>query len=166
MRLTVYTDFALRVLIYVAVHPEPKPTIAEIAASYGVSRNHLMKVVYELGVAGYLETSRGKNGGLRLARPPQAIGLGELVRRTEPDLDLVECFSADSGRCAITPACKLRGVLHQAKAAFLRVLDGYTLADLVEDPAALRALLDRQPHQDAAPPPSRRVTAPRRADKP
>jgi Rrf2 family nitric oxide-sensitive transcriptional repressor len=145
MRLTVYTDFALRVLIYVAVHPEPMPTIAEIAASYGVSRNHLMKVVYDLGVAGYIETVRGKNGGLRLARAPEAIGLGELVRRTEPDLDLVECFNAANARCAITPACKLRGVLHQAKAAFLAVLDGYTLADLVANRSELQALLARGP---------------------
>ena len=165
MRLTVYTDFALRVLIYVAVHPEPKPTIAEIAASYGVSRNHLMKVVYELGVAGYLETVRGKNGGLRLARTAQAIGLGELVRRTEPDMDLVECFSTISNACAITPTCKLRGVLYQAKAAFLQVLDAYTLADLVENPGELRALLDRDGHQDARPPSPRSPALSRTAVK-
>ena len=106
MRLTVYTDFALRLFIYVAVHPEPNPTIAEIAASYGVSRNHMMKVAYDLGVACYIETVRGKNAGLRLARAPEAISLGELVRRTEPDFDLVECSNAASGRCAITPAAR------------------------------------------------------------
>ena len=148
MRLTVYTDFALRVLIYIAVHPEPRPTIGQIASSYGVSRNHLMKVVYQLGVAGYIETLRGKNGGLRLARPPQHIGLGDLVRQTEPDFDLVSCFSPAAARCAITPACRLRGVLHQAKAAFLQVLDSFTLADLVENRAELQALLVREPAQD------------------
>lgn len=141
MRLTVYTDYALRVLIYVAVHPEPKPTIGQIATSYDISRNHLMKVVYQLGVAGYIETSRGKNGGLRLARRPEDIGLGELVRRTEPDFTLVPCFDADNALCAITPSCRLRGVLFQARAAFLQVLDSSTLADLVENRAELQLLL-------------------------
>ncbi len=141
MRLTVYTDYALRVLIYVAVHPESKPTIGQIATSYDISRNHLMKVVYQLGVAGYIETSRGKNGGLRLARRPEDIGLGELVRRTEPDFALVPCFDADNALCAITPSCRLRGALFQARAAFLQVLDSYTLADLVENRAELQLLL-------------------------
>jgi Rrf2 family nitric oxide-sensitive transcriptional repressor len=141
MRLTVYTDYALRVLMYVAVRPDPRPTISAIAASYGVSRNHLMKVVYQLGVAGYLETVRGKNGGLRLARPAGEIVLGEVVRRTEPDLALVPCFDPVNAPCAITPACRLRGALHQARAAFLQVLDSYTLADLVENRAALAGLL-------------------------
>lgn len=108
-----------------------------------------MKVVYELGVAGYLETVRGKNGGLRLARRPETIGLGALVRQTEPDLDLVECFNPATARCAITPACKLRGVLFQAKAAFLQVLDGFTLADLVENRAELQSLLTRGQPQAA-----------------
>lgn len=148
MRLTVYTDYALRVLIYIAVHPEPRPTIGQIASTYGVSRNHLMKVVYQLGVAGYIETLRGKNGGLRLARSPQDIGLGDVVRQTEPDFDLVPCFSSATVRCAITPVCKLRDVLHQAKAAFLQVLDSFTLADLVENRVELQALLVRGPTQD------------------
>ena len=93
MRLTVYTDFSLRVLMYVALHPERRPTIAEVASSYGISRNHVIKVVYQLGLAGYLETSRGQSGGMRLARLPQDIILGEVVRRTEPDLALVPCFA-------------------------------------------------------------------------
>jgi Rrf2 family nitric oxide-sensitive transcriptional repressor len=141
MRLTVYTDYALRVLIYTAVHPEPKPTIGQIASSYDISRNHLMKVVYQLGVAGYIGTSRGKSGGLRLARRPEDIVLGDVVRRTEPDFTLVPCFDADNALCAITPGCRLRGVLFQARAAFLQVLDSYTLADLVENRAELRLLL-------------------------
>lgn len=141
MRLTVYTDFALRVLMYVALHPERLPTIAEIASSYGISRNHLMKVVYELGLAGYVETVRGKNGGLRLARQPADIVLGEVVRRTEPDMDLVPCFDLGRAACVITPACTLRRALHEARAAFLKVLDGYTLADLIENRSVLSALL-------------------------
>ncbi|MFI4949710.1 MAG: Rrf2 family transcriptional regulator [Caulobacterales bacterium] len=151
MRLTVYTDYALRVLMYLAVHPEPKPTIGGIASSYGVSRNHLMKVVYELGVAGYIETVRGKNGGLRLARRPQDIVLGELIRRTEPDMALVPCFDPVNAPCAITPACRLRGALHQARAAFLEVLDGYTLADLVGNRPALERLLARGDPGQATP---------------
>ncbi|MGH6988213.1 MAG: RrF2 family transcriptional regulator [Caulobacteraceae bacterium] len=143
MRLTVYTDYALRVLMYLAVHPEPTPTIGEIARSHGVSRNHLMKVVYELGVAGYIETTRGRGGGLRLARPPERIGLGEVVRQTEPDLALVPCFEPTRASCVLTPACKLRAALRRAEAAFLDVLDLYSLANLVENHEALRALLDR-----------------------
>ncbi|MBV8682799.1 MAG: Rrf2 family transcriptional regulator [Caulobacteraceae bacterium] len=142
MRLTVYSDFSLRVLMYVALHPDERPTIAEIAASYGVSKNHLMKVVYQLGVAGYVTTLRGKNGGLRLARPAEEIGLGELVRRTEPDMALAPCFESTNGAgCPITPACKLRRALWEARAAFLEVLDAYTLADLVENRAPMRELL-------------------------
>lgn len=150
MRLTVYTDYALRVLMYVAVRGEPRPTIAQIAASYGISRNHLMKVVHELGVAGYLETARGKNGGLRLARPAGEIGLGEVVRRTEPDLALVPCFDPVNAACAISPACRLRGALNQARLAFLQVLDGYTLADLVENRGALQDLLGEALPEPAA----------------
>lgn len=141
MRLTVYTDYALRVLMYVALHPDRLPTIAEIAESYGISRNHLMKVVYELGVGGYVETVRGKNGGLRLARRPQDIVLGEVVRRTEPDMALVPCFEAARSPCVITPACTLRRALHEARGAFLKVLDSYTLSDLVQNRDALSALL-------------------------
>jgi Rrf2 family nitric oxide-sensitive transcriptional repressor len=143
MRLTVYTDYSLRVLMYLAVHPEPRPTIAEIASSYGVSRNHLMKVVHALGLEGYIETLRGKHGGLRLARAPEEIVLGDVVRRTEPDLALLPCFDPVNAPCAITPACRLRGALHQAQAAFLKVLDGYSLADLVQNRSALAQLLAR-----------------------
>ena len=141
MRLTVYTDYSLRTLMYVALHPDRLPTIAEIATSYGVSKNHLMKVVYELGLAGYLETVRGKNGGLRLAQKPEDIILGEVVRRTEPDMALMPCFDPVNARCAITPVCTLRHALHEAQRAFLKVLDAYSLADLVENRSALRDLL-------------------------
>lgn len=147
MRLTAYTDFSLRVLTYVALHPEPKPTIAEIAAAYGISRNHLMKVVLELGREGFIATVRGKKGGLRLGRPASEIGVGEVVRRTEPDMALVPCFAPVAASCVITPACRLRVVMDEARSAFLEVLDGYTLADLVADPDPLAALLARGPSQ-------------------
>jgi Rrf2 family nitric oxide-sensitive transcriptional repressor len=151
MRLTVYSDYSLRVLMYLALHADRRPTIAEIAKSYGISKNHLMKVVYELGVAGYVETVRGKNGGLRLARPPAAIGLGEIVRHTEPDMALVPCFDAAATPCVISPACTLRRALHEATTAFLAVLDRYTLADLVRNPGSLTDLLALGP-LPAAPP--------------
>lgn len=151
MRLTIYTDYALRILMHLAVHEDPKPTISQIARAYGVSRNHLMKVAYELGVAGYIQTVRGRGGGLRLARPPAEIGLGEVVRQTEPDFLLVPCFDPEREVCALTPACRLRGALRQAAAAFLEVLDRYTLADLVENRAALQSLLGAAETPAAAP---------------
>jgi Rrf2 family transcriptional regulator, nitric oxide-sensitive transcriptional repressor len=145
MRLTVYTDFSLRVLMYVALHPDRRPTIAGIASSYGISKNHIMKVVHQLGVAGYIETVRGQNGGMRLRRSAEEINLGEVVRRTEPDLALVPCFEPINSACVITPACKLRRALHEARAAFLAVLDGYSLADLVDNREVLRELFARGP---------------------
>jgi Rrf2 family nitric oxide-sensitive transcriptional repressor len=148
MRLTVYTDYALRLLMYLAVHVEPRPTVAEVATSYGISRNHLMKVVYDLSLAGYVATTRGKKGGLRLGRPAAEIGLGEVVRHTEPDMALVPCAAPEGAPCAIAPACRLKGALFRAQAAFLEVLDGYTLADLVENRAVLGGLLERHAASD------------------
>jgi Rrf2 family nitric oxide-sensitive transcriptional repressor len=141
MRLTVYTDYALRLLMYVAVKEDGLATIAEVADSYGISKNHLMKVAYQLGVAGYVETVRGRGGGLRLARPIDAINLGDVVRHTEPDMALVQCFPPVDAPCAIRPACVLRRALERAGKAFLEVLDGYSLADLVKPRAPLRQLL-------------------------
>jgi Rrf2 family nitric oxide-sensitive transcriptional repressor len=141
MRLTVHTDYALRVLIYLAVRPAGRATIAEIAARYRISRNHLMKVVRELGRTGYVETTRGQHGGLRLARAPDAIVIGEVVRRTEPDFALAPCLETVGGSCVLTPACRLRRALQTATEAFLAALDDYSLADLVQNDAALSALL-------------------------
>lgn len=141
MRLTTYSDYALRVLIYVAVRPDPLPTIPQIAESYGISKNHLMKVVHQLGLAGYLLTTRGKGGGLRLARPAASIVLGEVIRQTEPDMAMMPCFEPINASCAIAPACKLKRAVREARAAFLAVLDGYTLADLVQSRAMLDQLL-------------------------
>lgn len=141
MRLTVYTDYSLRVLMYVALRPDRMVTISEIATSYGISRNHIMKVVYELGVGGYIETVRGQNGGMRLAKTPQDIGLGDVVRRCEPDMALVPCFEPLHAACVITPACKLKRALQRARDSFMSVLDEYSLADLTENREALSALL-------------------------
>ncbi len=141
MRLTTYTDYALRLLMYVAVKDDGLATISEVAASYGISRNHLMKVAHQLGVAGYVETVRGRSGGLRLAKPAKAIGLGDVVRNTEQDMALVPCFDAADKSCTIRSCCALRRALQQASVAFLEELDGYTLADLVKPRGPLRAVL-------------------------
>ena len=126
MRLTRYTDFAMRVLLYLGRQPDRLSPIAEIAGAYAVSQNHLMKVVNDLVNAGYLESVRGRYGGIRLARPPSEINVGALIRHTEDGFDLVDC-----GSCLIAPACGLSSVLDEALLAFLRVLDGYSLADVL-----------------------------------
>ena len=130
MYITRYTDYSLRVLMYVALKGENISTIGEIADSYAISKNHLMKVVQELSAKGYLIATRGKNGGLHLNGQPAAINIGKLVRDTEQDLALVECFSDING-CSITPACQLKTVFAEALEAFFKVLDQYTLADLL-----------------------------------
>jgi Rrf2 family nitric oxide-sensitive transcriptional repressor len=135
MRLTRYTDYALRALIYVGLHEPRQSSIAEIARAYGISENHLTKVVHQLGRLGLIRTTRGRGGGLRLGRPAAEIVIGAVVRQTEDDLALVECFAR--GVCAITAPCRLRRALGEALAAFLAVLDGYTLADLLADEAGL-----------------------------
>lgn len=135
MRLTRYTDYALRTLIYVGLNEPRQSSIAEIARAYGISENHLTKVVHQLGRLGFVRTTRGRGGGLRLARPAAEIGVGAVVRLTEEDLALVECFG--SGNCVITAPCRLRGVLGEALAAFLAVLDRYTLADLLDGGSGL-----------------------------
>ena len=131
MQLTRYSDYSLRVLMYLALEPDRLSTIEEIAGSYDISKAHLMKVVHQLGLRGYVETVRGRRGGLRLARRPEEIRLGDVLRSTEGDMALVECFNPAGSQCAIEPACRLRLVLHDALAAFLAVLDRHTLADLV-----------------------------------
>jgi Rrf2 family nitric oxide-sensitive transcriptional repressor len=133
MRLTHFSDYALRVLMYAAVRGENLITIEETAELYGISRAHLMKVANQLTRAGYLKAIRGRSGGLALAKRPDAISLGDVLRATEPDFALVECFTAGN-RCLITPRCRLRGALHEALAAFVGTLDGYTLADLILSP--------------------------------
>jgi Rrf2 family nitric oxide-sensitive transcriptional repressor len=141
VRLTVYTDYSLRLLMYLALKEDGLATIAEVAESYDISKNHLMKVAHQLGVAGYIETVRGRSGGLRLAKPPRNINLGEVVRWTEPDMALVPCFKPIDAFCAIQPSCVLRGALHRAQAAFVKVLDEYSLNDLVLPRTKLQTLL-------------------------
>lgn len=131
MQLTRYSDYSLRVLTYLALDPERLVTIEEIARSYDISKAHLMKVVHQLGLRGYVETVRGRGGGLRLARRAEEIKVGEVVRSTEENMVLVECFDPASSQCVIEAACGLRSVLHEALAAFLAVLDRYTVADLI-----------------------------------
>lgn len=141
MHLTNFTDYSLRTLMYVGAKGDTLATIDEIAGSYNISRNHLMKVVSRLSQLGYLETVRGKGGGMRLARLPERINLGTLVRQTEEDLAIVECFKGNGETCCIEPACVLTKTLKKALAAFLTVLDGYTLADLVKPRKRLAHLL-------------------------
>jgi Rrf2 family nitric oxide-sensitive transcriptional repressor len=131
MRLTRYSDYCLRVLMYLGLRPGQLATIDEISNAYDISKAHLTKVVHELGRAGYLETTRGRGGGLRLARRLDEIGVGNVVRHTEGSFDLVECFDSASNTCRLESACVLHGVLEEALDAFLATLDEYTLADLV-----------------------------------
>jgi Rrf2 family nitric oxide-sensitive transcriptional repressor len=138
MRLTVMTDYALRVLMYAAATPDRLVTIDEITRAYGVSRNHLTKVVQELARHGFIETTRGRGGGIRLGKPAANISIGDVVRAMEDGFGLVECFRAGDA-CRITPVCRLRGVLDEALHAFLEALDRRSLADLVARPKALFA---------------------------
>ncbi|GGH57652.1 Rrf2 family transcriptional regulator [Comamonas phosphati] len=130
MRLTRMTDYALRLLMHVARRPERLCTIAEIAQAYGISEAHLMKVTHQLALRGWIETVRGKGGGMRLAHLPQQINLGAVVRGMEPDFALVECF-AGGNQCTLTGDCRLTGLLQGALHSFMAHLDGFTLADLV-----------------------------------
>ena len=192
MRLTNYSDYALRSLIYLAVKPEPQTlaNISDIARSYDISKSHLTKIIHQLGQLGYIDSVRGKNGGIRLARAPKDINLGVLIKQIEPDFALVECFatkvpsnddsnddSTDDGTnhdttydnghdeaktpglpltlidelavtenntklgCVISPVCQLKGVFFEALTAFINVLEGYTLADIINNEDELRRLL-------------------------
>jgi Rrf2 family nitric oxide-sensitive transcriptional repressor len=129
MHLTRHSDYSLRALIYLGTKKEDLATVPEIAQAYGISRGHLMKVVQHLGQLGYVETVRGRGGGITLARPPNRIRLGQVLRETEGGFALVDCF--DGGNCRIHSACRLKGVFEEALDAFLQVLDKYTLADLL-----------------------------------
>ncbi len=146
MRLTRYTDYAMRVLLYLGTRPKALSSVAEISRTYGISQNHLMKVVHELGKAGYVTGVRGRYGGIRLARPAEEINVGAVVRFTEEGFELAECAT-----CIIAPACGLTGALAEALAAFMAVLDGYTVADLIKKRSKLDQLFDleqaRSPRQ-------------------
>ena len=142
MQLSLHSDYALRVLMRLALEPQRLLTIGEIAAGYGISKAHLTKVVQSLAQHGYVETVRGRHGGLRLARSASLLRVGRIVADEEKCMALVECFDPDTDTCPITPACRLQDALHEALESFVAALDRYTIADLVERrSAALMRLL-------------------------
>lgn len=143
MRLNLQSDYALRLLMHLAASDGELITIKRVAERFRISQNHLTKVAYLLGREGFIETVRGRSGGLRLARKPATIRIGEVVRYME-DLALVECFPGGAGGCFIVPACRLKGVLREALDAFLSVLDRYTIGDLTANNPKLRSLLDSE----------------------
>ncbi|OGB21056.1 MAG: BadM/Rrf2 family transcriptional regulator [Burkholderiales bacterium RIFCSPLOWO2_02_FULL_57_36] len=132
MRLTTYTDYALRTLMYLAANRDRLVTIQDIADLHGIAKNHLTKVVHQLGLLGVVETVRGRNGGLRLGKEPAQINIGQVVRSTEPDFFMAECFDRDRNECVLSSACVLKGVLGTATAAYLAVLDDVTLENLIK----------------------------------
>jgi Rrf2 family nitric oxide-sensitive transcriptional repressor len=141
MRLTTFSDYSLRVLMYLALQDDRLATIQEIATAYDISESHLMKVVHQLARSGVVETVRGKGGGLRLALEPAQIRLGRVVRQAEGDGPIVECLSGEPARCRIAPVCRLPGVLVRAFNALYAELDRYTLADLMSEPNEFRRVL-------------------------
>ncbi|KXH80912.1 Rrf2 family transcriptional regulator [Sporosarcina sp. HYO08] len=142
MRLTLYTDYSLRVLIYLGTKgTEELATVQEISDTYNISKNHLTKVVHELGKMGLIETVRGRGGGVRLHVAPEEINVGQLVRKTEDDFHVVECFNTESNMCILSPACRLKGALYEALQAYLAVLDSYTIADFIVNKDELAAIL-------------------------
>ena len=130
MQLTQYTDYSLRVLIYLSQKQQGElATITEVAEFYGISRNHLVKVVHNLATNGFIQTQRGKHGGMQLARPAAEINVGDVVRKTEPNFDIAECFSKKDDSCVISPICSLKTILDEARKNFIQTLDRYTIAN-------------------------------------
>ncbi len=142
MKFTYFTDYSLRTLIYLGVQQNMLVTISEVAKSYGISQSHLTKVVHQLANRGYIQTTRGKGGGMRLARLPQFINIGDVVRDMEENVDLVECFNAKNQSCPLLPACILKSVLAEARNNFFDTLGRYTLADLLTNQSSLRKKLE------------------------
>lgn len=133
MQLTIFTDYGLRSLMYLAAHPDRRCSVREVAEHYGISRNHLVKVVHRLAQLGYIDTSKGKGGGIKIAQRADKLKLGDLVRALEPNMDIVECFNKDTNSCRITNGCQLKHYLFDAKQAFLASLNSHTLADAVKN---------------------------------
>lgn len=144
MQLTQFTDYSLRALIYITLRHE-SCTIRDITEAYGISSNHMVKIIHNLAKLGLIKTIRGKNGGILMASEPETINLGQLIAQLEPHFDLVPCFNQAKGNCCIAPTCRLKGVLHEAQAAFIGVLERYTLADVVNNKSELSVLLNIQP---------------------
>jgi Rrf2 family nitric oxide-sensitive transcriptional repressor len=132
MHLTLHADYALRVLLYLSAHPTRQVSTGEISEAYGISKNHLVRVVQELGKLGYVDVRPGRSGGLALAREPSEVRVGEVIRRMEPHMNLLECFDPAENTCPIMPACGLKHALVEARDAFLAVLDKLTLADVIQ----------------------------------
>jgi Rrf2 family nitric oxide-sensitive transcriptional repressor len=141
MQLRAYSDYSIRVLMFAALRRPERVTVDEVAAAFAISRNHLVKIVHDLGCRGYLDTHRGIGGGFTLARPAQNIKLGDIVRLGEETDTVIGCADRNGELCRLFPACRLKGVLDEAAAAFFSVLDAYTLADLVKQPDKIRAQL-------------------------
>jgi Rrf2 family nitric oxide-sensitive transcriptional repressor len=150
MQLTLYTDYSLRVLLYLGVHSDELVTIGEIADAYKISRNHLVKVVHHLASMGFVHTTRGKGGGVRLMRPPEEIRLGEVIRSTEGGFELVECMNSATNTCPIDQLCALKGVVREALSAFTSVWDRYTLADVLRNRGQLAEVLVPLPRRPSA----------------
>jgi Rrf2 family nitric oxide-sensitive transcriptional repressor len=148
MQFTHFTDYSLRTLIYLGARQNTLATISEIADKYGISQSHLTKVVHQLANRGYIQTLRGKGGGMRLARLPQLINIGDVVRNMEENINLVECFNAKNQSCPLLPACTLKSVLAEARRNFFDTLDRYTLADLLVNTSSLKKIIETQqnPH--------------------
>jgi len=144
MQLNTFTDYALRVLVYAAARPDQRCLTADVASAFAISRHHVVKVVNELQHLGYIDTVRGRAGGFSLAQRPDRIRIGDVVRRVEGTLNIVECFDGRTSSCPLRNACGLKGILREAFDAFLAVLDGYTLADLVAQPRWLARLTTLQ----------------------
>jgi Rrf2 family nitric oxide-sensitive transcriptional repressor len=143
MHITQFSDYSLRLVLYLACHPHRLVSVEEIGQAYGISRHHLVKVVQTLTDLELIESQRGRGGGMRLAKAPSQINVGWLLRQTEPHFNLVECFDADKNTCPILPACGLKSALTRAQRAFLSVLDEYTVGDFLKQRAAIVALLKR-----------------------
>ncbi|WP_249872246.1 Rrf2 family transcriptional regulator [Oceanobacillus saliphilus] len=142
MQLKKYTDYALRVLIYTGTKPDKElASIKEISEVFSISQHHLGKIVFELNKMGLLETVRGRNGGIRLAKPAEEINIGLLIRRLESDFNLLECFDKETNHCVISPACTLKHTLNRALHAFFKVLEEYTLKDLIKNEEELKELM-------------------------
>jgi Rrf2 family nitric oxide-sensitive transcriptional repressor len=132
MQLTIFSDYALRSLMYIASHPEKRSSVREISEHYNISRNHLVKVIHKLALLGYITTTKGKGGGLAMARSSQALRLGDLIQQLEPHMDLVECFNKETNTCRITNTCRLKHCFKEANMAFIHTLNQYTLADIIK----------------------------------
>jgi len=142
MQLTQYTDYSLRVLLFLGLHPGRRCTITEISVAFDINRNHLVKVVHNLSSSGWINTIRGKSGGMELAVAAEQINIGAVIRGTEPHFNLLECFDYEVNTCSISPVCALRHALYKARKAFMDVLDGYCLADVLTNPNEIIQLLN------------------------